>query len=173
MTWNWQQPDWPDFHLRSKGFGASGAAVPAVNPGEFVGACKHIGADDQESAQDRADQRRGGQDLRDRRRNPRPRQRPVLPAPPIRAWRRSARRDARRARHRRDDGRSLPQLRGAARRQDDVRLAHDAAGADDRDIKVIGGYRTHAEPMQVVSGPDPQAHGAFRGAAFRARARRR
>ena len=25
--------------------------------------------------------------------------------------------------------------------------------AGDRDIKVIGGYRTHAEPMQVVSGP--------------------
>ena len=37
----------------------------------------------------------------------------------------------------------------------------------DRTIKVVGGYRTHAEPMQVVSGPDYQAQGAFRGAAVR------
>src|SRR6478672_9222 len=48
MTWNWQQPDWPNFTYDSN------ALVPLEpqflrQSGEFVGACKHIGPDDQES----------------------------------------------------------------------------------------------------------------------------
>src|SRR5277367_5482318 len=48
MTWNWQQPDWPDFTYDSK------ALEPLeqrflLQSGEFIGACKHIGADDQET----------------------------------------------------------------------------------------------------------------------------
>ena len=48
MTWNWEQPDWPNFTYNSK------ALEPLERQflrqsGEFVGAYKHIGADDQET----------------------------------------------------------------------------------------------------------------------------
>src|SRR6202162_4588274 len=48
MQWNWQQPDWPNFAYDS-------AAVEPMErqfllqSGQFMGACKHIGADDQET----------------------------------------------------------------------------------------------------------------------------
>src|SRR5215475_15071677 len=48
MPWNWQQPAWPNF--------AYDAAVLEplerrflLQSGQFIGACKHIGADDQET----------------------------------------------------------------------------------------------------------------------------
>src|SRR5215468_6715144 len=48
MTWNWQQPDWPEFIYDRA------ALEPLerrflLQSGEFIGACKHIGADDQET----------------------------------------------------------------------------------------------------------------------------
>src|SRR5450755_2640770 len=48
MTWNWQQPDWPNFTYDSR------VLEPLeqnflLRSGEFIGACKHIGADDQET----------------------------------------------------------------------------------------------------------------------------
>ena len=48
MPWNWQQPDWPNFAYDSK------ALEPLerqflVQSGEFVGAFRHVGADDQEA----------------------------------------------------------------------------------------------------------------------------
>jgi Fic family protein len=48
MIWNWQQPDWPNFTYDSR------VLEPLeqnflLRSGEFIGACKHIGADDQET----------------------------------------------------------------------------------------------------------------------------
>jgi Fic family protein len=48
MTWNWQQPDWPEFTYDRA------ALEPLerrflLQSGELVGACKHIRADDQET----------------------------------------------------------------------------------------------------------------------------
>ena len=48
MSWNWEKPDWPNFAYGSK------ALEPLEQQflrqsGEFVGACKHIGADDRET----------------------------------------------------------------------------------------------------------------------------
>ena len=48
MTWNWEQPVWPDFAYDSR------ALEPLekqflLRSGEFIGACRHIGADDQET----------------------------------------------------------------------------------------------------------------------------
>src|SRR5215831_15810049 len=48
MTWNWQQPEWPNFTYDSR------ALEPLEQQflrraGEFVGAYKHVGADDQET----------------------------------------------------------------------------------------------------------------------------
>src|SRR6266446_6616553 len=48
MTWNWQQPDWPNFTYDS-------AALEPLErqflrqSGEFIGAYKHVGADDSET----------------------------------------------------------------------------------------------------------------------------
>src|SRR6202451_2057276 len=48
MTWNWQQPGWPNFAFDA------GALEPLekrflLQSGEFIGAFKHIGADDQDT----------------------------------------------------------------------------------------------------------------------------
>src|SRR5215470_18109112 len=48
MTWNWQQPDWPNFIYDTK------ALEPLEQQflgqaGEFVGAYKHVRADDQDT----------------------------------------------------------------------------------------------------------------------------
>src|SRR6195952_6105475 len=48
MAWNWERPDWPDFAYEST------ALAPLerqflLQSGEYVGACKHIGPDDQET----------------------------------------------------------------------------------------------------------------------------
>src|SRR6266699_3669354 len=48
MNWNWEKPDWPNFAYDST------ALEPLerrflLQSGEFIGACKHIGADDQET----------------------------------------------------------------------------------------------------------------------------
>src|ERR1700729_1251200 len=48
MAWNWQQPEWPNFTFDS------GALEPLekrflLQSGEFIGAYKHIGADDRDT----------------------------------------------------------------------------------------------------------------------------
>src|SRR6202171_6406752 len=48
MSWNWEKPDWPNFTYDSA------ALEPLeqrflLRSGEFIGAYKHIGADDQET----------------------------------------------------------------------------------------------------------------------------
>src|SRR5260370_12523391 len=48
MTWNWQHPDWPEFTYDRA------ALEPLerqflLQSGTFIGACKHIGADDQDT----------------------------------------------------------------------------------------------------------------------------
>ena len=48
MSWNWERPDWPNFAYDSKALEPSERQFLRPS-GEFVGACKHIGADDQEA----------------------------------------------------------------------------------------------------------------------------
>src|ERR1700686_76346 len=48
MTWNWQQPDWPNFTYDS------GAMEPLerqflLRAGEFIGAFRHVGPEDQDT----------------------------------------------------------------------------------------------------------------------------
>ena len=48
MSWNWEQPNWPNFIYDSR------ALEPLekqflLQSGEFIGAFKHIGADDQDT----------------------------------------------------------------------------------------------------------------------------
>src|SRR5260221_11711978 len=48
MTWNWGQPEWPNFAYDSKLLEPLEQQFLRQS-GEFVGAYKHIGADDQET----------------------------------------------------------------------------------------------------------------------------
>src|SRR3982074_1220179 len=48
MTWNWEQPNWPNFTYDSRALAALEQQF-LLQSGEFVGACKHIGADDRET----------------------------------------------------------------------------------------------------------------------------
>src|SRR5882762_11373512 len=48
MAWNWQQARWPNFIYDSKVLEPLEQQF-LVQSGEFVGACKHIGGDDQET----------------------------------------------------------------------------------------------------------------------------
>src|SRR5438874_440488 len=48
MTWNWEQPDWPNFTYDSRTLEPMEQRF-LRQAGEFVGAYKHIGADDQET----------------------------------------------------------------------------------------------------------------------------
>src|SRR3954464_9970710 len=48
MTWNWEQADWPHFSYKSETLAPLEQQF-LLQSGEFVGACKHIGADDQET----------------------------------------------------------------------------------------------------------------------------
>src|SRR5882762_4580311 len=48
MPWNWEQPDWPNFSYNSEALGPLEQRF-LLQSGEFIGAFKHIGADDQET----------------------------------------------------------------------------------------------------------------------------
>lgn len=47
MTWNWEQPDWPNFTYDSGALGPL-EKVFLLQSGELIGACKHIGQGDQQ-----------------------------------------------------------------------------------------------------------------------------
>lgn len=151
MTWNWQQPDWPSFTYDS------GVLAPLekhflLQSGEFVGACKHIGPDDQETLKielisDEAvktSEIEGEILNRDSVQSSLRQQLGLGPeAPGVK-----------------------PAERGISRMMIDlyrnfaVPLAdqtmfdwHAMLMSGNTSIHVIGGYRTHPDPMQVVSGP--------------------
>jgi Fic family protein len=158
MAWNWQQPDWPDFTYDTA------ALEPLekqflLHSGEFIGAFKHIGRDDQD----------------------------VLKIELIsdEALKTSAiegeflNRDSLQSSLRQEFGlgtdnrRVSPAERGIAEVMVDLYNSfadplthegmfawHEMIMSGQRRIQVIGGYRKHPEPMQVVSGSahDPKVH---------------
>src|SRR5882757_9566428 len=48
MNWNWQKPDWPNFTYDSTVLAPLEKRF-LLQSGEFIGAFKHIGADDQDT----------------------------------------------------------------------------------------------------------------------------
>ncbi|MBX9845429.1 MAG: Fic family protein [Xanthobacteraceae bacterium] len=151
MTWNWEQAGWPNFAYDSKALGPL-EQLFLLRSGEFVGACKHIGADDQETLKielisDEAvktSEIEGEILNRDSVRSSLRQQLGLGPeAPGVK-----------------------PAERGISKMMVDLYRNYAAALTDrtvldwhsmlltgDTSIRVIGGYRTHPEPMQVVSGP--------------------
>jgi Fic family protein len=151
MSWNWEKPDWPNFTYDST------ALEPLekrflLQSGEFIGAFKHIGADDQDTLKIEliGDEAVKTSEIEGE----------ILNRDSVQSS----------LRHQFGLGAEKPGIppaeRGIAEMMVDLYRNFADALSDktmfdwhrmllsgDRSIQVIGGYRTHAEAMQVVSGP--------------------
>jgi Fic family protein len=151
MTWNWQRPGWPNFAYDSKALDALERQFLRQS-GEFVGACKHIGSDDQETLKIEliSEEAVKTSEIEGE----------ILDRDSVQSS----------LRHQFGLGAEAPGVKPAERgiaemmidlyRNFATPLAdktmfdwHAMLLAGDREIEVIGGYRTHADAMQVVSGP--------------------
>src|SRR5712671_85553 len=152
MIWNWEQPGWPNFAYDSRVLAPLEKRF-LLQSGEFVGACRHIGADDQETLKIEliSDEAVKTSEIEGE----------ILNRDSVQSS----------LRHQFGLGVERPGVKPAERGISKmmVDLYHNfAAPLTDKtmfdwhsmllgggsSIGVIGGYRTHAEPMQVVSGPD-------------------
>jgi len=151
MVWNWEQADWPNFTYDSKAFEPLERQF-LLQSGEFVGACKHIGPDDQETLKIeliseeavKTSEIEGEILNRDSVQSSLRQQLGLgVEAPGVK-----------------------PAERGISKMMVDLYQNFAAPLADktmfdwhsmlltgNASIRVIGGYRTRPEPMQVVSGP--------------------
>ncbi len=151
MTWNWERPDWPIFAYNSKVLEPLEQQFLRQS-GEFVGACKHIGADNQETLKIE-----------------------LLSEEAVKTSEIEGailNRDSVQSSLRQQLGLGAeapgvtPAERGISKMMIDLYKNFATPLADqtmfdwhamllggDREIKVIGGYRTRADAMQVVSGP--------------------
>ncbi len=151
MMWNWQRPGWPNFLYDSKVLDALEQQFLRQS-GEFVGACKHIGSDDQETLKIEliSEEAVKTSEIEGE----------ILDRESVQSS----------LRHHFGLGAEAlavkPAERGIAEMMIDLYrhfatpLAdntmfdwHAKLLAGDREIEVVGGYRTHADAMQVVSGP--------------------
>src|ERR1700737_625162 len=151
MIWNWQQPGWPEFSYDSK------ALEPLeqrflLQSGEFVGAFRHVGPGDQETLRIEliSDEAVKTSEIEGEILN-----------------RDSVQSSLRHQLGRGAEKRGIPPAeRGIAQMMVDLYRSFADALTDktmfdwhrmllsgDTSIQVIGGYRTHADAMQVVSGP--------------------
>jgi Fic family protein len=152
MTWNWQQPDWPNFAFDA------GALEPLekrflLQSGEFIGAYKHIGTDDRDALKIEliSDEAVKTTEIEGE----------ILNRGSVQSS----------LRHQFGLGPEIPGVkaaeRGISQMMVDLYRGFAAPLADqtlfdwhtmllsgNRSIKVIAGYRTQADAMQVVSGPD-------------------
>ena len=151
MTWNWQQPDWPNFIYDSK------ALEPLEQQflrqsGEFVGACKHVGPGDQETLKIEliSDEAVKTSEIEGE----------ILDRASVQSS----------VRQQLGLGQEQPGVkpaeRGISQMMADLYRSyatpltekvlfdwHAMLLSGDKSIQTIGGYRRHADPMQVVSGP--------------------
>src|SRR5882757_9438381 len=151
MAWNWQQVEWPNFIYDSK------ALEPLeqrflLQSGEFIGACRHIGADEQETLKIEliSDEAVKTSEIEGE----------ILNRDSVQSS----------LRHQFGLGTEQPGVKPAERGISQMMVDlyrgfatpltdktmfdwHTMLLGADRSIKVIGGYRTHTNAMQVVSGP--------------------
>jgi Fic family protein len=148
MSWNWEKPDWPNFTYDSKAL----EKQFLHRSGEFLGAFKHIGADDQDTLKIEliSDEAVKTSEIEGE----------ILNRDSVQSS----------LRHQLGLGVEKPGIspaeRGIAKMMVDLYRSFADALTDktmfdwhrmllsgDTSIQVIGGYRTHADAMQVVSGP--------------------
>ncbi|AMN40484.1 Fic family protein [Rhodoplanes sp. Z2-YC6860] len=152
MTWNWEQADWPNFSYKSEAL-AQLEQQFLLQSGEFVGACKHIGPDDQETLKIDliSEEAVKTSEIEGE----------ILNRDSVQSS----------LRHQLGLGAEQPGVdpaergisemmvdlyRNFGRTLDDATLFawHKMLLSGDKKINVIGGYRKHEDPMQVISGPD-------------------
>jgi Fic family protein len=151
MTWNWEKPCWPKFIYDSKVLEPLEQQF-LLQFGEFTGACKHIGADEQETLKIEliSEEAVKTSEIEGE----------ILNRDNVQSS----------LRHQLGLGAEAPGVkpaeRGISKMMVDLYRSfadplkdktmfdwHAMLLAGDKEIKVIGGYRTHADAMQVVSGP--------------------
>jgi Fic family protein len=151
MTWNWEQPDWPNFTYDSK------ALEPLERQflrqsGEFVGAYKHIGADDQETLKIEliSEEAVKTSEIEGE----------ILNRDSVQSSLRAQLGLGAEAPNVKPAERGISKMmidlfRGYADPLTDRTMFdwHKMLLGGDKEIKVIGGYRTRPDAMQVVSGP--------------------
>lgn len=152
MPWNWQQPGWPAFRYDAA------ALEPLekqflLQSGEFIGACRHIGPDDQDAL-------RIGL-IRDEALKTSEIEGEILDRDSVQSS----------LLHQFGLGPDRPRIGRAERGISEMMVDlyrtfaeplsdetlfrwHGMLMVADRSLGVVGGYRRHADPMQVVSGPD-------------------
>jgi hypothetical protein len=151
MTWNWQKPGWPNFAYDPRALEPLEAQFLRQS-GEFVGAYKHIGSNDQETLKIeliseeavKTSQIEGELLNRDSVQSSLRAQLGLgIEGPNVKPAERGISRMM------------LDLYRNYADPLNDKTMFewHKMLRAGDKEIKVIGGYRTHADAMQVVSGP--------------------
>src|SRR5436190_13437329 len=151
MPWNWEQADWPHFSYDPEVLEPLEQRF-LLQSGEFIGAYKHVGTDDQETLKIEliSDEAVKTSEIEGE----------ILNRDSVQSS----------LRHQLGLGAEQPGVkpaeRGISRMMVDLYrnfatpLAHKTMFAwhsmllsGDNSIKVIGGYRTHADAMQIVSGP--------------------
>jgi Fic family protein len=151
MPWNWEQPDWPEFMWDAKSIAPLEEQF-LLQSGEFVGAFRHIRSDDQAALRIEllSEEAVKTSEIEGE----------ILNRDSVQSS----------LRHALGLGPEQPNIspaeRGIAEMMVDLYehfsapLAaetmfawHGMLLSGDRSIKTIGGYRTHDDPMQVVSGP--------------------
>lgn len=152
MTWNWEQPGWPDFVYDSK------ALEPLekqflLQSGEFVGACRHIGPDERETLKIEliSEEAVKTSEIEGE----------VLNRDSVQSSLRcqlglEAERPGVKPAERGISRMMIDLYRGFADPLSDQALFswHRMLLEGNEALEVVGGYRTHAAPMQIVSGPD-------------------
>lgn len=150
MTWNWQGTDWPDFTYDASALEPLGKQF-LLNSGEFIGAFRHVSAGDRDLLKIEliCEEALKTSEIEGE----------ILNRDSLQSsLRNQFGLDA-------DTRRVLPAERGIAEMMVDLYrsfaapLAHETlfgwhrmVMAGERRVQVIGGYRDHTEPMQVVSG---------------------
>ena len=158
MKWNWQQPDWPDFSWKQERL-LKAEALFLVEAGEYAGTAKHLGAEDREqlTVEVMSTEAVTTSEIEGE----------ILDRPSVQS---SIRRQLGLATDHRKVGAAE---QGVSEMMVDLHhtcaepLSHDMLfrwhrmlTTGRRDVKDVGSYRTHIEPMQVVSGAihDPKVH---------------
>lgn len=152
MTWNWQQPNWPNFTYDPRPLEPLESRF-LLQSGQLIGACKHVGRDDQETLKIEliSEEAVKTSEIEGEILN----------------------RDSVQSSLRHQLGLGIeragvkPAERGISKMMIDLYRSfalpltdktmfewHKMLLSGDTGIQIVGGYRTHAEPMQVVSGPD-------------------
>lgn len=151
MRWNWEQQEWPEFSYDSTAMGPLERQF-LLRSGEFIGACKHISDADKDRLKIEliSDEAVKTSEIEGELLN-----RDSVQSSIIHQFGLGP-----------DKPRILPAERGIAEMMVDLYRTFAAPLTDkmlfrwhkmllsgSREIRVIGGYRKHSDPMQVVSGP--------------------